>query len=484
MKSRFITTNDSNYPWDALHLFAENSAVNRHNQLMLNSIPTDVTIITAIDIIPESLSDRDLGKIKVMKQSDTGGLAYEVAIKIGARVMLVANIDIEDRLINGQLGSVVHFRLRNERVEMIYVKFDDEKAGLKLQSRDRYASSSQSVPIERSEATFSLNKGKGSFIKRTQFPLILSYACTVHKVQGLTLDRAVISFDLEKQRSFNPGQMYVALSRVKSIDGLYFTGQYSHSAFTCSKKVADEYTRLRMTENQLAPLKDFQISNTSLVISLLNIRSLKLHSIDILSDKFLLGSDILCLTETQIGFDNNDSHIHEIEENLNVFTISFNNDQHKHNSLALCHQEDVNVLEYDHSSAFSLMTFKKDSFCNKEFCLLLLYKSPKIQFNVFLCQLSNFLRTYQIDFVLGDFNINGLDETACSRLNEIMTEYQLVLDFPTHIDGGMLDHIYVLNKLARDFDVKTLRKCVNMSDHDAIKIKLLPRETDSDIDEE
>ena len=52
--------------------------------------------------------------------------------------------------------------------------------------------------------------------KRTQFPLALSWACTVHKVQGLSLNKIVISFDLLKQKSFNSGQMYVALSRVTS----------------------------------------------------------------------------------------------------------------------------------------------------------------------------------------------------------------------------------------------------------------------------
>ena len=66
-------------------------------------------------------------------------------------------------------------------------------------------------------------------IRRTQFPVTLSWACTVHKVQGLSLDRAVISFDLNKQRSFKVGQMYVALSRVTNMDGLYLTGTYNLS---------------------------------------------------------------------------------------------------------------------------------------------------------------------------------------------------------------------------------------------------------------
>ena len=153
--------------------------------------------------------------------------------------------------------------------------------------------------------------------------------------------------------------------------------------------------------------------------------------------------------------------------------------------MAICHlEENVNVSEYDHSSGFSMMTFKKDLFCEKEFYLLLLYGNPRTPLNVFLCKLSNFIRMYQIHLVLGDFNINGLDKEACVRLNEIMREYKLVLDFPTHIDGGMLDHVYVLNYLTRDFHVKVLRKCVNMSDHDAVKVVLLLRETDNDVNAE
>ena len=43
---------------------------------------------------------------------------------------------------------------------------------------------------------------------------MLSWACTIHEVQGLSLNSTVISFDLEKQKLFNQGQIYVALSRV------------------------------------------------------------------------------------------------------------------------------------------------------------------------------------------------------------------------------------------------------------------------------
>jgi len=85
--------------------------------------------------------------------------------------------------------------------------------------------------------------------------LVLSYACTVHKVQGLTLEKIVVSFQLARQRNFNPGQMYVALSRATSINGLYLTGNYSAAAMQASEKVHIEYQRLRHKENLLQPLK-------------------------------------------------------------------------------------------------------------------------------------------------------------------------------------------------------------------------------------
>ena len=122
---------------------------------------------------------------------------------------------------------------------------------MKAQSKDQRARVTQTIPIERSEATFPFDKKNAlssPIITRTQFPLKLAYACTVHKVQGLTLDSVVVSFDLRAQRRFNAGQMYVAMSRVRTIDCLYFTGQYRRTAFVCSKDVSDEYTRLRQNK--------------------------------------------------------------------------------------------------------------------------------------------------------------------------------------------------------------------------------------------
>ena len=175
------------------------------------------------------------------KQSETGGLALQLKLKIDARVMLTMNVDIEDRLINGQVGTVNHFRKnQHNQITIVYVKFDDEKAGVKKMNSDHFAKTNKCVPIEKSETSINLQRNRplSPAIHRTQFPLMLSWACTVHKVQSLSLEKAVISFDLLRQKAFNPGQMYVALSRVTNIDGLYLIGKYSRSSIKTNTDAA------------------------------------------------------------------------------------------------------------------------------------------------------------------------------------------------------------------------------------------------------
>ena len=94
----------------------------------------------------------------------------------------------------------------NGKVETISVQFDDVKAGLKQRTNNNL--NTNWVSIERDDSKFSITKRKSSgTVTRVQFPLVLAYACTVHKVQGLNLHEVVVSFQLERQRSFNAGQI-------------------------------------------------------------------------------------------------------------------------------------------------------------------------------------------------------------------------------------------------------------------------------------
>ena len=140
----------------------------------------------------------------------------------------------------------------------------------------------------------------------------------IHKVQGLTLENIVISFNLIKQRAFNYGQIYVALSRSTSLQGVHILGQIESKHVKANPKVSEEYRRLRneCTISHSATLlqNDFNI----LSISLLNIRSLKKHSIDIKFDSRLFNSDVIALTETQLLPHDSDN---QIVDNLCPFKL-------------------------------------------------------------------------------------------------------------------------------------------------------------------
>ena len=237
----------SNYPHDALHIWAENQPVVEYNAARLNQIPAQQYTLTAIDPYPPHVSKQDIDRVLARSRSETGGLDYHILIKEGCRVMLTTNIDIADRLINGQMGTVIKIGLneKTQKPNIVYIKFDDSDAGKNAVTKhsNSFARHNNVVPIEPVLTKIKIRPGKPSSpeIQRTQFPLTLGYACTVHKVQGLTLKKVVISFDLLKQRSFNYGQLYVALRRSTSLQGLHILENIEMKHVKANPKVHQEH---------------------------------------------------------------------------------------------------------------------------------------------------------------------------------------------------------------------------------------------------
>ena len=297
---------------------------------------------------------------------------------------------------------------------------------------------------------------------------MLAWACTVHKVQGLSLDKAVICFNLLKQRSFNNGQMYVALSWVTSLNGLFLTGEYKASAIKADSRASQEYERMR-AECALEPLCNTDTSDDTLVIILLNTRSLHRRAIDIFADQELLNTDVLCLAETQLLPEQDTNNISYV---LSCFNYLHNIAADKFQSISFCHKSNVEIIDYHYITGISIINFKKTVFSLDPIKIVLLYRKNNACLSSFCHTLNDILQLDTVHLILGDFNINAQDQDQSNTLQQALQDYQQIVKEPTHLGGGVLDHIYVRKSFLNDFKMDSVMKCVYFSDHDTIKIKI------------
>lgn len=126
-------------------------------------------------------------------------------LKVGAQVMFVKNDPSgAQRFFNGKIGVV-----ENLTEKEIWVACNDSSKPISVE-RYEWQNIKYSLDVTSGEIT---EKVVGKFL---QYPLKLAWAITVHKSQGLTFDKAIIDID----KVFAPGQAYVALSRLRSLNGL------------------------------------------------------------------------------------------------------------------------------------------------------------------------------------------------------------------------------------------------------------------------
>ena len=132
---------------------------------------------------------------------------------------------------------------------------------------DVIAKNNKWVPVKREKTSIYLSKYKStsSAIKRTQFPLVFPLQFTRCRV--VSLISVVLSFDLEKQKSFNEVQMHVVVSRVTSID-IFLIGKYHRNGFKVNKSAVAEYNRLQ--ENRFDTINKDYVDCNSLTVPLLN----------------------------------------------------------------------------------------------------------------------------------------------------------------------------------------------------------------------
>jgi ATP-dependent exoDNAse (exonuclease V) alpha subunit len=166
-----------------------------------------------------------------VESSNAGNLVKRLPLCLGCRVMLTRNLWANLGLVNGAQGTVYDIswaegaNVSNDPPQVIMVAFDSYTGPpfLTPDGEELRDGSKLVVPILRVRQEFTLGASTGY---REQFPLLVCYAITVHKSQGVTLDKAV--YDISAPE-FASGLSYVAVSRVKTLDGLMFESPFDRS---------------------------------------------------------------------------------------------------------------------------------------------------------------------------------------------------------------------------------------------------------------
>ena len=126
-------------------------------------------------------------------------------------------------LTNDAMGTVTNVVIdeRTGKMICILVAFDSKHVGQEAIHTSVYKSKNKNaVPIYKNTGNISHTQKKSCLATRSQLPLTLAWAVTIHKCQGLTLPKIVIDMTPAKVR-FKPGEAYVAFSRVRTLKKLH-----------------------------------------------------------------------------------------------------------------------------------------------------------------------------------------------------------------------------------------------------------------------
>lgn len=162
-------------------------------------------------------------------------LELDLVLKIGAQIMFIKNdLSFEKKFFNGKMGIIKSLSDRE-----ILVHFPDENKTIEVEKYEweniRYTVNENTKEIE--------EEILGTFV---HYPIKLAWAITVHKSQGLTFDKAA----LDVSQVFLPGQAYVALSRLRSLNGLILLSPLQMNGISNDQDVMD-YSLNKATEEIL-----------------------------------------------------------------------------------------------------------------------------------------------------------------------------------------------------------------------------------------
>lgn len=209
---------------ESLSLVATNYQAKELNQEMFNLISKNKEIKQYLVFEKEIIISKT--KLEYAYPSDSKDRIFHNGIKlcIGTRVMLTIN-ENDNLYLNGDIG--------------IIKELGDEYLIIECFNR--------TIKINKIKITFKKQEFTGKYIvdELFGFPIVYAWACTVHKMQGVTTNSLII----DSTNMFANGQLYVALSRITHSSGIYLGNTIPNNALKYNPLVESEYERLRNLRN-------------------------------------------------------------------------------------------------------------------------------------------------------------------------------------------------------------------------------------------
>ncbi len=199
-----LATKNQDIHQNRTRLYTHNVSVDKINEEQLNALDADVHFY-------ECATFGDNALVETLKKNVRA--SPELVLKKGAKVMFVKNNPTLD-VYNGTMGEVIDF------APTLSVQTNDKSTHYPVVRLN----SGRTVVAEPEEWTVESLTGE-ILASYSQVPLCLAWAITVHKSQGMTLDAA----EIDLSHTFETGQGYVALSRLRSLDGLKLLGMNATS---------------------------------------------------------------------------------------------------------------------------------------------------------------------------------------------------------------------------------------------------------------
>ncbi|CAF3421607.1 unnamed protein product [Rotaria socialis] len=428
------------YHPEALHLFPKNAQVDEHNEQMIEKVCANIRIFHEVDSNNKEIKHNESKSKSNKKKSKVLKLAKN------AKVMIIKNICVNDGLANGVTGRIVDYiENNNSKVSHIKIKCDSANVGRLHRISCPYCHGQDTIcvtreidTIDQQDNNFQSKKG----IK--QFPLRLSWAMTIHKAQGITVDQVVIS----TKDFLGSGMGYTALSRVRTLEGLFLIDLH-FDKFYCNENIDRVLSQMKEMKRK-QPI--FQQSSNYLNILSHNIEGLKCNFNAFRNHHLTQNADFICLTETWLSYKSlinkfNMSGYHLIHKSRSSL---FSNDHllhsQKRGGIAVYYRDSISFEETDSCEPLNLehITFE---LLKEKIIIVNCYRSPQQNKTEFLTNLDHHLKEIGIErkiILIGNLNENSLSEKSKpieTKLNTLgfINIYQ---NLPTTNNLTSLDCLY------------------------------------------